>query len=285
MRFVADLHVHSRYSRATSRDADLEGYYRWARLKGINVVGTGDFTHPRWMEELGEKLVEKDGLFELREPPRDFPLENAQPADAPVRFLLTVEISSIYKKRGATRKVHSLIGVQTLEEARKLGARLSAIGNIASDGRPILGLDPKDLLSILLEVSPGGFLIPAHIWTPWFSLFGSKSGFDRIEDCFEDLTTHIFALETGLSSDPPMNWRWGALDRISPRLQLGRALPAQPGKRGECPRNGHELGTVWRAPCGRARGLSGRASSIRRKASTISTATGNAASAWTRRKR
>ncbi len=212
MRFVADLHVHSRYSRATSRDADLEGYYRWARLKGINVVGTGDFTHPRWMEELGEKLVEKDGLFELREPPRDFPLENAQPADAPVRFLLTVEISSIYKKRGATRKVHSLIGVQTLEEARKLGARLSAIGNIASDGRPILGLDPKDLLSILLEVSPGGFLIPAHIWTPWFSLFGSKSGFDRIEDCFEDLTTHIFALETGLSSDPPMNWRWGALD-------------------------------------------------------------------------
>jgi uncharacterized protein (TIGR00375 family) len=212
MRVVADLHVHSRYSRATSRDADLEGYYRWARLKGINVVGTGDFTHPRWMEELAKKLVEKDSLFELRDPPRDFPLENAEPTEAPVRFLLTVEISSIYKKRGATRKVHTLLGVRTIEEARKLGARLSAIGNIASDGRPILGLDPKDLLSILLEASPEGFLIPAHIWTPWFSLFGSKSGFNKIEDCFEELTTHIFALETGLSSDPPMNWRWGALD-------------------------------------------------------------------------
>ncbi len=213
MRLVADLHVHSRYSRATSREADLEGYFRWARLKGINVVGTGDFTHPRWMEEIAEKLAEKDGLFALKEPPRDFPLEDAQPADAPVRFILTVEISSIYKKRGETRKVHSLVVVRTIEEARKLSARLAAIGNIASDGRPILGLDPKDLLSILLEVAPEGFLIPAHIWTPWFSLFGSKSGFDTIEDCFEDLTAHIFALETGLSSDPPMNWRWSALDR------------------------------------------------------------------------
>jgi uncharacterized protein (TIGR00375 family) len=211
MRLVADLHVHSRYSRATSREADLEGYYRWARLKGINVVGTGDFTHPRWMTELEQKLVEKDGLFLLREPPRDFPLE-VVPSDSPVRFLLTVEISSIYKKRGATRKVHSLLGVRTMEEARRLGARLAAIGNVASDGRPILGLDPKDLLSILLETSPDGFLIPAHVWTPWFSIFGSKSGFDRIEDCFEDLTPHIFALETGLSSDPPMNWRWSALD-------------------------------------------------------------------------
>jgi uncharacterized protein (TIGR00375 family) len=213
MRLVADLHVHSRYSRATSRDADLEGYYRWARLKGINLVGTGDFTHPRWMAELAEKLVETNGLYELREPPRDFPLDNVQPSNAPVRFLLTVEISSIYRKRGATRKVHSLLGVQTIEEARKLGARLSAIGNIASDGRPILGLDPKDLLSIVLETSPGGFLIPAHIWTPWFSIFGSRSGFDKMEECFEELTPHIFALETGLSSDPPMNWRWSALDR------------------------------------------------------------------------
>jgi len=211
MRLVADLHVHSRYSRATSAEADLEGYYRWARLKGINVVGTGDFTHPAWMAELEEKLVEKDGLYALKEPPSDFPLE-CSPADSPVRFMLTVEISSIYKKLGTTRKVHSLLGVRTMEEARKLGARLSAIGNIASDGRPILGLDPKDLLSILLETSADGFLIPAHIWTPWFSIFGSKSGFDRIEDCFEELTPRIFALETGLSSDPPMNWRWSALD-------------------------------------------------------------------------
>ncbi len=213
MRLVADLHVHSRYSRATSRDADLDGYYRWARLKGINLVGTGDFTHPRWMAELSERLVEKDGLFELKEPPGDFPLEDARPAESPVRFVLTVEISSIYRKHGETRKVHTLIGVRTLEQARRLSARLAAIGNIASDGRPILGLDPKDLLSMQLETAPEGFLIPAHVWTPWFSLFGSKSGFDRIEDCFEELTPHIFALETGLSSDPPMNWRWSALDR------------------------------------------------------------------------
>ncbi|HVO38655.1 MAG TPA: endonuclease Q family protein, partial [Spirochaetia bacterium] len=214
MRLVADLHVHSRYSRATSREADLEGYYRWARLKGINVVGTGDFTHPRWIAELSEKLVERDGLFELKEPPRLPALPGAEPADIPVRFILTVEISSIYKKRGETRKVHTIIGVPSLDDARRIGARLAAIGNIASDGRPILGLDPKDLLAILLETAPGGFLIPAHVWTPWFSLFGSKSGFDAIEECFEDLTPRIFALETGLSSDPPMNWRWSALDRF-----------------------------------------------------------------------
>ncbi len=214
MRFVADLHVHSRYSRATSREADLEGYYRWARLKGVNVIGTGDFTHPRWLAELSEKLVEKDGLFELKEPPRLPALEGVEPADIPVRFILTVEISSIYKKHGETRKVHTVLGVPSLDDARRLGARLAAIGNIASDGRPILGLDPKDLLSILLETAPEGFLIPAHVWTPWFSLFGSKSGFDSIEECFEELTPHIFALETGLSSDPPMNWRWSALDRF-----------------------------------------------------------------------
>jgi len=213
MRLVADLHVHSRYSRATSREADLDGYHRWARVKGIDLVGTGDFTHPRWIAELSSRLVEHDGLFVLRDPPARPAMEGASPAGREVRFVLTTEISSIYKKRGLVRKVHSLIGVRTLEDARRLAARLGAIGNITSDGRPILGLDPKDLLSIVLETAPGGFLIPAHIWTPWFSLFGSKSGFDRIEDCFEELTPHIFALETGLSSDPAMNWRWSALDR------------------------------------------------------------------------
>jgi uncharacterized protein (TIGR00375 family) len=140
-------------------------------------------------------------------------LENGAPADRPVRFLLTTEISSIYKKHGMVRKVHSLIGVPALDDARRLAAKLARIGNIASDGRPILGLDPKDLLSLLLETNDDAFLIPAHIWTPWFSIFGSKSGFDRIEDCFEELTPRIFALETGLSSDPAMNWRWSALDR------------------------------------------------------------------------
>ncbi|MGA2976231.1 MAG: UvrD-helicase domain-containing protein [Spirochaetia bacterium] len=214
MRLVADLHVHSRYSRATSREADLAGYYRWAQVKGIDIVGTGDFTHPRWFAELSSQLVEKDGLYVLKDPPRGSPLEGAAPADTPVRFMLTCEISSIYRKHGQVRKVHSLVFVPTLEDARRLNGRLAAIGNIASDGRPILGLDPKDLLSLVLETNADGFLIPAHIWTPWFSLFGSQSGFDRIEDCFEELTSRIFALETGLSSDPPMNWRWSALDRF-----------------------------------------------------------------------
>jgi len=213
MRLVADLHVHSRYSRATSREADLDGYHRWARIKGIDLVGTGDFTHPAWIEELSSRLVEKDGLFVLRDPPAASAPEGPSPADRDVRFVLTTEISSIYKKHGLVRKVHTLVVVRSLEHARRLAARLAAIGNIASDGRPILGLDPRDLLSMVLESAPGGFLIPAHIWTPWFSLFGSRSGFDRIEECFEELTPHIFALETGLSSDPAMNWRWSALDR------------------------------------------------------------------------
>ena len=213
MNLVADLHVHSRYSRATSREADLDGYHRWARVKGVDIVGTGDFTHPAWLAELTERLIEKDGLFVLRDPPAGSPLEGASPAARDVRFALTTEISSIYKKHGSVRKVHSLIAVRSLDDARKLSVKLAAIGNIASDGRPILGLDPKDLLSIVLETARDGFLIPAHIWTPWFSLFGSKSGFDRIEECFEELTPHIFALETGLSSDPAMNWRWSALDR------------------------------------------------------------------------
>ncbi len=229
MRFVADLHVHSRYSRATSREADLAGFYRWARVKGIGVVGTGDFTHPGWRAELEEQLIEKDGLYTLKDPPEGSALEGAAPADSVVRFILTAEISSIYKKHGQVRKVHSLIGVPLLEDARRLGTKLAAIGNIASDGRPILGLDPKDLLSMLLETSREAFLIPAHIWTPWFSLFGSKSGFDRIEDCFEELTPHIFALETGLSSDPLMNWRWSALDRY--RL-VSNSDAHSPGKLG-----------------------------------------------------
>ena len=214
MRFAADLHVHSRFSRATSSEADLAGYYRWAQVKGIPLVGTGDFTHPGWLAELGASLVEADGLYRLKSPPQGSALETAHPADIPVRFLLTAEISSIYKKAGRTRKVHSLIGVPCLDAARRLSVKLAAIGNIASDGRPILGLDPKDLLEILLETDPVGFLIPAHIWTPWFSLFGSKSGFDIIEDCFEELTPSIAALETGLSSDPAMNRRWSALDRF-----------------------------------------------------------------------
>ncbi len=214
MRFIADLHLHSRFSRATSREADLPGYYRWAKVKGITLLGTGDFTHPGWFTEISELLVEDGGLLSFRQEPGGSALQTGCPAEAPVRFILSAEISSIYKKGGRTRKVHSLLLVPSLESAAKLNRRLAGIGNIASDGRPILGLDPKDLLSLLLETAPEGIFIPAHIWTPWFSLFGSKSGFDDIRECFEDLTPHIHALETGLSSDPPMNWRWSALDRF-----------------------------------------------------------------------
>ena len=172
---------------------DLQSFTKAA--EAVNLTQPTVSEHISALEaSLGEKLVERDGLYALREPPRGSPLEGVSPAGGPVRFMLTTEISSIYRKHGLVRKVHSLIGVPLLEHARRLGARLAAIGNVASDGRPILGLDPKDLLAILLDITPEGFLIPAHVWTPWFSLFGSKSGFDAIEECFEDLTPHIFAL-------------------------------------------------------------------------------------------
>ena len=216
MSFLADLHLHSRYSVATSRQATLEGYCQWARVKGLGLLGTGDFTHPGWFAEIREKLRPLgSGLFRLKEeknlpPPPGIPCREAE-----VLFCLSAEISLIYKKQGQVRKIHCLVYVPDLETASRLSARLSTIGNLASDGRPILGLDARSLLEILLELSPQAHLIPAHIWTPWFSLFGSKSGFDRLEDCFEDLTPHLFALETGLSSDPEMNWRWSALDRYT----------------------------------------------------------------------
>ncbi len=231
MRFIADLHVHSRHSIATSKKSDLEGFYQWAQIKGINLVGTGDFTHPGWFGELKDKLVpEEDGFFRLRDKPKNTAIDGLSCQDADVRFCLSSEISSIYKKGGQVRKVHSLIFAPDLETAAKISAKLSTIGNIKSDGRPILGLDPKDLLEIILEISSSAYLIPAHIWTPWFSLFGSKSGFDAIEDCFEDLTDHIFALETGLSSDPAMNWMCSALDRYALVSHSDAHSPAKLGR-------------------------------------------------------
>ncbi len=217
MDFIADLHIHSYLSRATAKNLNLEHINLWAQLKGITVVATGDFTHPQWFSELSEKLEPaEDGLFALK---AAFAAKTAQmvPAGcrAPVRFILSVEISSIYKKDGKTRKVHNLIFVPTLEAARKINEKLGRIGNIASDGRPILGLDSKTLLEIVLDTAEDAFLIPAHIWTPWFSVLGSKSGFDSVEECFEDLTCHIFAVETGLSADPAMNWRVSSLDRFT----------------------------------------------------------------------
>lgn len=212
--YIADLHIHSRFSRATSREGDLPHLEFWARRKGISLVGTGDFTHPQWREELREQLVPaEEGLYALREDCRlPDPLLRAS---RPVRFVLSSEISSIYKKNGKTRKVHNVILLPDLEAAEALSARLEQIGNIRSDGRPILGLDSRDLLEITLETCADAIFIPAHIWTPHFSLFGAFSGFDTIEECFEDLTPHIHALETGLSSDPPMNWRVSALDRFT----------------------------------------------------------------------
>jgi uncharacterized protein (TIGR00375 family) len=215
--FYADLHVHSKYSRATSRDADLEHLALWARRKGITVVGTGDFTHPAWFEEIRSKLVPAEpGLFRLL-PEIEREIERRLPASChgPTRFLLEVEISTIYKKGDRTRKVHHLIYAANLETAGRFREKLATIGNIASDGRPILGLDSRHLLEITLASGPDAYLIPAHIWTPWFAALGSKSGFDSIDECYSDLAPHIFAVETGLSSDPPMNWRVSQLDRFT----------------------------------------------------------------------
>ncbi|MCI9336851.1 MAG: UvrD-helicase domain-containing protein [Lachnospiraceae bacterium] len=210
--YIGDLHIHSRYSRATSRDCTPEYLDLWARKKGIHIVGTGDFTHPAWREELKEKLEPaQDGLYVLK---KEYRIGGAGESGMQPRFVVTGEISSIYKKGDRVRKVHSLLVLPGLEEAEMLARRLELIGNIHSDGRPILGIPCRDLLEIMLETAPEGVYVPAHIWTPHFSLFGAFSGFDRIEDCFEDLTPHIRALETGLSSDPPMIWRVGALDRF-----------------------------------------------------------------------
>lgn len=212
MKMIADLHIHSRFSMATSKEGTPENLDFWARKKGISLIGTGDFTHPVWREELKERLVsEGNGLYRLRdeyvkEESRKFPGEGT-------RFVVSGEISSIYKKNGKTRKVHNVILLPSLEAADAMAQRLEKIGNIHSDGRPILGLDSHDLLEMMLDVCPEGILVPAHIWTPHFSVLGAKSGFDSVEECFEELTPYVHALETGLSSDPAMNWRISKLDR------------------------------------------------------------------------
>jgi uncharacterized protein (TIGR00375 family) len=217
MKFIADFHVHSKFSRATAKNLDLENIYIAAQLKGITVVGTGDFSHPEWFAEIKDKLIPAEaGLFKLRDEissicDQQVPLS----CRGVVRFLLVTEISNIYKKGGKTRKNHNLVFIPDIDLAEKFNFRLDKIGNIKSDGRPILGLDARDLFEIVLEISDQAFLVPAHIWTPWFSLLGSKSGFDSVEECFADLTQYIFAAETGLSSDPGMNWRVSGLDHLT----------------------------------------------------------------------
>lgn len=214
MKFIVDLHVHSHYSIATSKNANPENFYKWACLKGITVVGTGDFTHLGWFAEIKEKLEPaEEGLYKLKpELVKEVIDEIPEACRNEVRFLLSSEISSIYKKYEKTRKIHNLILMPSLEDVEKFSNKLDKIGNIRSDGRPILGLDSYRLLEIALESSEDMSFIPAHIWTPHFSLFGANSGFDLIKECYEDLASVIFAMETGLSSDPSMNWRLSALD-------------------------------------------------------------------------
>lgn len=217
MKIVADIHLHSYYSRATSKTLNLEHLYKWAQLKGVQVVGTGDIAHPGWLSEMRQKLQPaEDGLFRLKKEISEALDREIFPAcRGEVRFMLAGEISNIYKKNDKVRKIHNVVFMPSFESTERFQAKLEQIGNIRSDGRPILGLDARDLLEIVLETDPAAHFIPAHIWTPWFSLLGSMSGFDSVEECFEDLTPHIFAVETGLSSDPPMNWRLSQLDRYT----------------------------------------------------------------------
>src|SRR3989344_6101904 len=204
MRFVADFHIHSKYSRATSRDMDLENLDKWAKIKGIKVLGAGDFTHPEWFKDLKEKLDPVEtGLFKLKN------------GDGQTRFILTSEISCIYSKNNKVRKIHVIIFAPSFEAVEKINTQLGWVGNLKSDGRPILGLDAKELAKAVLNFSEACLVVPAHCMTPWFAIFVSKSGFDSIEECFEDYSKYIYAVETGLSADPKMLWRMPNLDRIT----------------------------------------------------------------------
>ena len=199
MRVIADLHLHSRYSRATSRDMDVEHMAQWSRIKGITLLGTGDFTHPVWLRELRAKLEPTGGgLF----------------AHHGAHFMLTVEVSNIYPAGGRLRKIHNILFAPSFEVVDKINAVLGRFGNLLADGRPTLTLPTDRMVEYIMEISPDCMVVPAHAWTPWFSLYGSNSGFDAIAECFGDQLKHIAAVETGLSSDPPMNWRLSELDRL-----------------------------------------------------------------------
>lgn len=204
MHYLTDLHLHSKYSRAVSKEMDLENCALWAEKKGIQVIAACDFTHPAWFAEIKQKLIQqKNGLLKLKDSKTD------------TYFLLSTEISCIYSKNNKGRRIHVLVWMPSLEAAEKFNVQLSWIGNVKSDGRPILGMDVKELTKIALGVSEQAAVIPAHAWTPWFSLFGSESGFDSLKECFEEFSDKIYAIETGLSSDPPMNWRLKQLDKKS----------------------------------------------------------------------
>lgn len=204
MRIVADLHIHSRYSRACSQEMEATTLARWAKIKGVNLLGTGDFTHPLYFAELKAKLETTDGGLLRLKGDREGPF-----------FIPTVEVNNIYHQDGRLRKIHTLIVAPNLAVAEKINQRLRSRGNLSADGRPTFTFPAKDLVKLVLDVSPDCLLIPAHAWTPWFSVFGSNSGFDSLEECFQEETRNIHAIETGLSSDPAMNWRLSALDHIT----------------------------------------------------------------------
>jgi len=204
VKIIADFHVHSKYSRATSREMEVDTLALWAEKKGINLLGTGDFTHPQYFAELQGALEPGgNGLFKLRNRP------------SPVRFILTVEVSNIFSVKGKLKRIHTVVFAPSLETAQKINTGLARRGKLASDGRPTFGFHVKEIVKIALDASPDCLVVPAHAWTPWFSLFGANSGFDSLEECFEEEAKNIFAIETGLSSDPAMNWRLSALDRIT----------------------------------------------------------------------
>jgi len=213
MKFIADLHIHSKYSRATSKEMTLENLDAFADDKGILVMATGDFTHPQWFNDIKTKLEPAEpGLFKLK---KEFKKETLKGTLAETRFILNVEISGIYSRNGKTRRIHNLVFAPDIETAENINNQLGQIGNLRSDGRPILGLDSEELAKIIFNINPEAVIIPAHAWTPWFSVFGSMSGFNSLEECFGKYTNKIFAIETGLSSDPAMNWQFSKLNNIA----------------------------------------------------------------------
>jgi uncharacterized protein (TIGR00375 family) len=217
MKFIADFHIHSKYSRATSPQSDLEHLGEQAIIKGIDVLGTADFTHPEWFDNLKEKLEPAEqGLFRIK--------------NGKTRFILTSEISCIYSKNGKVRKIHILVLAPDFETVEKINTQLGWLGNLKSDGRPILGLDAKELVKIILSISSDCLIVPCHIMTPWYSLFGSKSGFDSLEECFEDYSKYIFACETGLSADPKMLWRMPDVRKITLISNSDAHSPAKIGR-------------------------------------------------------
>ena len=202
--FIADLHIHSKYSRATSKDMEVLSLYKWAKVKGIKVLGTGDFTHPYYLNDLKTHLEPAaNGLFKLRDKGED------------VYFMLTAEVNNVFSAKGKERKIHTLIFAPSFEVVEKINARLSQYTDLSIDGRPTLPFSAKELVKIVLDISEDCLIVPAHAWTPWYGIFGSKSGFDSIEECFEEESRYIYAIETGLSSDPSMNWRLSSLDHIT----------------------------------------------------------------------